>query len=145
MAATKAYLEFLRERLAPLGDITSRRMFGGHCLYCDGVVFALVAGNSLYLKADDVSRSRFEGCGLEAFYPFENKDVAISYYLPPPDFFEDDEALEEWGRTAVEAGLRAAAKKPKRRASSKNPPSAPVVRRGGTLRGGPAPPRRSAR
>lgn len=37
------YIEFLKEWLAPLGEISARAMFGGHCLYCDGVVFALVA------------------------------------------------------------------------------------------------------
>ena len=45
MPATPAYLDFLLEHLAPLGTITQRRMFGGHCLYCNGTVFALVAAS----------------------------------------------------------------------------------------------------
>jgi DNA transformation protein and related proteins len=145
VAASKGYLEFVHERLAPLGEITSRRMFGGHCFYCDGVVFALLAGNDLYLKADDLTRARFESRGLMAFRPFEDHNVKISYYSPPPEFFEDGDALEEWGRAAVEAGVRAAARKTKRRSSSKKTQDAKAPRRRGSLRGPAPPPRRRVR
>ena len=101
------YLEFLHEQLAPLGDITSRKMFGGYCLYCDGVVFALVAEDTLYLKADDGNRPDFEAAGLPAFQPFEDKPTVMQYYLAPPEVFEDDEALHRWAGGAVQDFWRA--------------------------------------
>ena len=117
MAATPAYLEFLLEHLAALGTITQRRMFGGHCLYCNGTVFALVAGNTLYLKADAESRDVFIGRGLEPFRPFDDPNMSMNYFQPPPEFFEDPQALEQWGSLAVAAGHRGA--KPKKRAAKK--------------------------
>src|SRR6185295_518368 len=98
MAATPAYLEFLLEHLAPLGEITTRRMFGGHCLYCDGAVFALLAGNTLYLKADAETRDIFLARKLEQFHPFGDDQASMNYFQPPPEFFEDTDALQEWGR-----------------------------------------------
>ena len=96
----------------PIGhNITCRRMMGGHILYCDGVVFALIARNVLYLKVGDETRGRFQALKLEPFRPFENKDSAMSYYPPPAEFFEDPDAMLEWGRAAVGAGLRAGRKK----------------------------------
>jgi DNA transformation protein len=110
-----AYLEFVAEWLAPLGRIEPRAMMGGHILYCDCVTFALIANNTLYLKADAETRPRFVELGLKPFYPFEGK-ASMSYYEPPPEFFEDAEAMREWGCLAVKAGRRAKLKKRAKRA-----------------------------
>ena len=83
MPAKNAYLDFVVEQLSILGDIRSRSMMGGYCLYCDGFVFALLAGNTLYLKADDRNRARFDNCGLKAFRPFDGPGT-MSYYEAPP-------------------------------------------------------------
>jgi DNA transformation protein len=111
MPARNPYLEFLYEQMAPLGDISSRAMFGGHCLYCDGIVFALVGGGALFLKVDDVNRPEFEARGLMAFKPFDDQDVTMSYYEAPPEIFEDPDAMKNWCGGAVEAGRRAQLKK----------------------------------
>jgi DNA transformation protein and related proteins len=117
MAAKNAYVEWIVEWLSPLGDIVPRAMMGGHIVYCDCVTFALVANNTLYLKADAGTRPKFEALGLKAFQPFPDKP-GMSYYTPPPEFFEDPDVMLQWGREAVAAGKRAkAAKKPKAAAS----------------------------
>lgn len=106
MPSRNPYIEFLIEQFAPMGEITSRAMFGGHCLYCDGAVFALVASNALYLKADDANRDRFVARGLRPFKPFEDRDEVMSYFEAPPEVFEDQDAMKEWVGGAVRAGHR---------------------------------------
>ncbi len=108
------YLDFIKEQLAPLGKITARAMFGGYCVYCDGTVFAIIAEDTLYLKADDVNRPDFDAAGLKAFKPFDDKPMVMQYYLAPPEVFEDPEALEKWVGGAVQAGRRGK-KKPKKK------------------------------
>ncbi|MCP5117964.1 MAG: TfoX/Sxy family protein [bacterium] len=108
------YVDFVIEQLSPLGTITARKMFGGYCLYCDGTVFAIIAEDTLYLKADDTNRPDFDQAGLPAFKPFDDKPTVMQYYLAPPEVFEDPEALERWVGGAVQAGRRAK-KKPKKR------------------------------
>ena len=71
------YIDFVVEQLGPLGRIHTRAMFGGHALYCDGVVFALIANNALYLKVDDANRPQFERAGLKPFRPFENQETVM--------------------------------------------------------------------
>lgn len=115
MGASNQYLEFLCEWLSPLGDITTRAMFGGHCLYCNGLTFALVSGNTLYLKADESTRGHFTALGLKPFQPFPDKPDVMQYYLPPPEFFDNSEEMERWGRLAVEAARRARDRKAKRK------------------------------
>jgi DNA transformation protein and related proteins len=114
-----AYLDFILDWLAPLGTITSRSMMGGYILYCDGIVFALLADNVLHLKVDDATRPGFEALRLKPFQPFSDKPGTMQYYPPPAEFFEDADVMAEWGRAAVEVGRRASAK---RKSKSKKPP-----------------------
>jgi DNA transformation protein and related proteins len=111
MAAKNAYIEWIQEWLAPLGEITVRSMMGGHVVYCNCQTFALLSNNTLYLKADDVTRPKFETLGLKPFQPFTDKPMTMSYYPPPPEFFEDAEVMLLWGREAVAVAQRAKAKR----------------------------------
>lgn len=115
MGASNQLLVFLEEWLSPLGVITWRAMFGGHCLYCDGMTFALVAGNAVYLKADGESKGLFLEAGLGAFQPFPDKPEVMQYYQAPPAFFDNEDEMRRWGGLAVEAARRARAKKGKRK------------------------------
>ena len=110
-----AYVEFVIERLEPLGNITARPMFGGFTIYCDDIPFGLVARDALYLKADEQNRPEFEGRGLPAFRPFEDQNSVMQYYASPAEMFEDSDALKHWAGGAIEAGRRARAKKRTRR------------------------------
>ena len=87
-------------------------MFGGHCLYCDGTVFALIARNTLYLKADSVNQPEFEDRALEPFNPFDRPKGVMRYFTAPPEIFEDPDAVKHWAGGAIEAGRRS--KKTKR-------------------------------
>ncbi|MBI1789944.1 MAG: TfoX/Sxy family protein [Acidobacteria bacterium] len=112
MANRGSYVEYLVEQLSPLGQITVRAMMGGHTLYCDGVVFALVDDDTVYLKADDKNRPQFEAHGLAAFCPDPAKpQCTMSYHLAPPEIFEDRAALKKWAGGAIEAGRRAKGKR----------------------------------
>ena len=68
--------EFLTEVLTvlvPLGDVRSRRMFGGHGLFLEDRMFALVSRDSgLFLKADDINRGAFaaRGCKTHGKMPY---------------------------------------------------------------------------
>ena len=106
MAKPDAYLDFLLEHFSPLGKIHARAMFGGHCLYCNGIVFALVADQAVYLKADEVNRPAFEALGLKPFRPFPDSDVVMKYYPAPAETFESADGLGEWAGGAVAAGRR---------------------------------------
>jgi len=108
------YLEFLAEQMKPLGEITWRSMFGGYCLYCNGIVFALVANQALFLKADDDNRGAFEVRGLQRFRPFEGTE-SMSYYEAPPEIFEDPKAMKQWCGEAADAGRRVRQSKKKRK------------------------------
>ena len=118
MAASAAYLEFLKEQLRELGHITSQRMFSGAGLYCDGAIFALVLRDTLYFKVDDGNRARYEAEGLAPFtYEARGRTVRVgAYWQVPERLLDEPDELLDWARGALAAGQRAAAgRKPKRR------------------------------
>ena len=50
------FVEHLLELLAGFGTTQARRMFGGVGIFRDDLMFGLVSGDVLYLKADDTTR-----------------------------------------------------------------------------------------
>ena len=116
MPASASYSDYIADVFSPFGDITIRKMFGGAGVYCDGLFFAIIGDDDLWLKVDDVSRGEFEAKGLERF-SFEMKDGRIgemSYYSAPEEIFDDHDALRRWGTLALDAASRAAKLKPKK-------------------------------
>lgn len=110
------FVQFIGESLAPLGDLTVRRMFGGYGVYCDGLFFAIVADDVLYFKVDDGNSADYEALGLRPFKPSDDKPVTLSYYPPPESALDDPDELLGWARPAIAAAARAAAaKKPARK------------------------------
>jgi DNA transformation protein len=53
--------------LESFGPCEARRMFGGFGIFHQELMFALIAGGSLYLKADDETRELFATEGSTAF------------------------------------------------------------------------------
>ena len=66
--ADSEFVSYVVESLQPLGPVGARRMFGGHGIYLDGVMFALIADDQLYLKVDGGNRAAYEAAGLAALH-----------------------------------------------------------------------------
>ncbi|MGB8273718.1 MAG: TfoX/Sxy family protein [Alphaproteobacteria bacterium] len=106
MAASAEFCQFVLDLLQPLGRVTARRMFGGYGLYFDGRMFALIADDTLYLKADDRNRPFFEVAGMPPFRPsVGGRTMTMPYYRAPPDILEDSGQLSDWARASVTAAL----------------------------------------
>jgi DNA transformation protein len=110
MAVNASLVELLKEQLAPLGRIGVRRMFGGAGVFCDGLMFGLIAWDTLYFKADEANRAAYEAEGMEAFtYDARGKPIRMSYWRVPERLFDEPEEMVEWGRAALAAARRAGA------------------------------------
>lgn len=102
MTTSPEFIEFAQELFAPLGAVSVRRMFGGAGIYCRGIMFGLIADDTIYLKADAESSKGFAARGCAPFvYDGKGKPVQMSYWQMPPELIDDaDEALA-WARTAL--------------------------------------------
>lgn len=115
------------ELFEPLGLIRTKRMFGGWGFYVDDLFFALIARDTLYLKADAVSAPQFEAAGGEPFtYAREGKPFTLGYWTPPDNALDSPTAMAPWARLGLDCALRhraakAGRKRPSRRKAGQNP------------------------
>ena len=118
MSADAALIAHLVDVLRPLGGVAAKRMFSGAGLFRDGLMFALIVGEDLYLKADDTTIADFEaeGCGPFVYGTKKGERAIPSYWRAPEFLLDDDEAMVAWCRRAADLAARTASKKvPKKR------------------------------
>jgi DNA transformation protein len=85
--------------LEPLGSITSRAMFGGHGIFSEDVMFAIVDSEGrIYLRADAATALAFEAAG-------STQHARMPYWEVPEPVREDPEQLREWAATAAEVAV----------------------------------------
>ena len=107
MSKSNEFVEFILEMLQLFGAVVAKPMFGGYGLYADGVMFALIADDTLYFKADDLTKNEFIERGLTPFsYSKNGSQYKMSYYCAPDDALEDLELMNMWAQKAYEAALR---------------------------------------
>jgi DNA transformation protein len=117
VAVSADFREFVLDQLRPAGRVASRPMFGGVGLYLEGLFFALIDDDTLYFKADDSTRARYQRAGSEAFCPFPDRPgKAMGYWQVPAAVLEDAEELAAWAREALAVALAARAKPARRKA-----------------------------
>ena len=105
-------VDHLAELFEPVGGVTIKRMFGGLGVFKSGLMFALVADDVLYFKADETTSPKFaaEGFG-QWLYEGRGKSVAMPYWQAPERLYDEPEDFAEWARDAFEVAVRT--RKPK--------------------------------
>jgi len=121
--ADSEFVRYVVESLRPLGPVSARRMFGGYGIYLDGLMFALVAADQLYLKVDAGNRAAYEAFGLQPFtYSGKGRPIRMSYQEAPGEGLDDPEVLCDWAREAYAAARRTrSAAKPKPARARRSP------------------------
>jgi len=114
--------DFIRDLFSEFGPVDVRRMFSGAGVYADGIVFALVLRDVLYLTADEQSAPRFEaeGCGRFDYTRKSGRRGHLPYWRLPDRLYDDPAELAEWARVALAvARVRKAAKVKRKKPSGK--------------------------
>lgn len=113
--------ELLSASHPALAGCKSRRMFGGWGISADGLTFAIIAFDQLYLKADEQTQAQFVAAGCAPFeYEARGKTMQLRYYVAPPEAMESAPVMRDWARIAFEAALRAANSNPVKKPRSKS-------------------------
>jgi len=105
-------------RLMPLGPVEVRRFFGGHALVLEGVQFAFLFGDRLWLRVDETTRPQFLAAGAEPFSYGSaggRRVIVSSYFEAPAEVLADPAELLAWSRRAHAAAAQAKKKASRRR------------------------------
>src|SRR5215475_6492838 len=111
MVASDSFAEFLREQLDPLGRISMRRMFGKTGVFCEGVMFAMVTDDTLYVRVDDQNRATFKEAEDSPPLNYEKggRTIDLSFWQVPERLIDEPDELVAWARAALAAAHRVAA------------------------------------
>lgn len=106
---------YAQELFAPLGTVRTKAMFGGWGFYVDDLFIALVAWDTLYLKADADSQAPFVAAGCQPFRCTQpdGREFVMGYWSAPDEALDSPAAMEPWARRAIACALRN--RKPPRR------------------------------
>lgn len=108
MASDDAWIDELMARLAPLGAVSFRKMFGGVGFWEHGDMFALLdSSGRLHFKVDQVSRGRYEEAGMDAFSPQttpQRAPMTMPYFEVPAEVLADEALFAEWATQAIAVG-----------------------------------------
>jgi len=112
-AADEGFAEFVREQLAPLGRIATRRMFGKVGVFCDGVMLGMMTDNTLYLRVDDQNRETFKEAASAPplNYSKKGETIDLAFWRVPERLIDEPDELLDWARAALAAAHRVAAKR----------------------------------
>jgi DNA transformation protein and related proteins len=109
------FQDLLVDLFEPVGGVSLRRMFGGIGIFRQGIMFALVADEVLYLKADETSSTAFkaEGCG-PFVYDGKSKQHVMPYWRLPERLYDEPDEFHDWALTAFRVAEQAKKERPKR-------------------------------
>lgn len=109
MSASKEFVKHTRELLSSIGELSDGTFFGGHALKHKGAQFAMIMGNTLYLRVNDQSRPEYLARGSKPFsYQTKVRRVEVrTYYSVPDELLESTEEISAWARKAIHAATRA--------------------------------------
>lgn len=125
--------DYLADLFAPFGPVTIRRMFSGFGISADGVTFALVIQDTIYLRADATTIPSFEAEGSGPFsYTTRLRTVTVASYWRLPDrLLDEPDELADWARKALAAAERAAlakTRKPRKATAQRSAGAGPAKR-----------------
>ena len=115
MPADPEFLAHITDLFTGFGPIRSSRLFGGTSLFVEDAMFAVIFGDTVYMKSDKGLRPRFEEAGSVPFsYGTKGGERVIPGLMSLPDSALDDpDEAREWMALSLEPARKAAAKRKK--------------------------------
>lgn len=105
MALSEEDRAYARDLFSGVGDVTTRRMFGGMGIYSNGTIFALMMSDgTLMIKGAGPFVDRLEEMGCERWrYTRKNgKGAAMPYWTLPGAALDDPEEAVALAREALQ-------------------------------------------
>ncbi len=105
--ADNSFHDFVRELFAGVGRVEVKRMFGGAGAWADGVMFVLIADDTIHIKVDDALKRELsaEGCGPFVWQPRSGpragEKIDLGYWRLPDSALDDPDEAAIWGRKAL--------------------------------------------
>jgi len=106
MAASTDYLDFILDQLSNWKTIITKRMFGCVGLYADGLMFGIIAKETIFFKVDETNKEQYLNAGSETLTLFKNNSTVASFYEVPIEILEDSDQFVVWAEASLDIQKR---------------------------------------
>lgn len=109
MPLSPGFTEYALELLAGVGRIEAKRMFGGAGIYRNGVMFALLDDDALYVRVDDKLQADLKAQGSVPWVYSMKRDGAVrdmGYWRMPETAADDPDEAVAIGKRAYAAAVK---------------------------------------
>ena len=106
MAASTDYLDFILDQLSNWKTVNTKRMFGCVGLYADGLMFGIIAKETIFFKVDETNKEQYLNAGSETLKLFKNNSTVASFYEVPIEILEDSDQFVVWAEESLEIQKR---------------------------------------
>ncbi|AUC76475.1 TfoX/Sxy family protein [Olleya sp. Bg11-27] len=101
MVTSTDYLDFIKDQLASWKPIITKKMFGTIGLYADGLMFGIIAKDTIYFKVDVTNKNYYLDAGSAPLRLFKNDTIVPSFYDVPVEIIEDSTQFVVWAEAAL--------------------------------------------
>jgi len=102
MALNEEFKNFILDQLKDIGELETKRMFGGLALLYHGSAFAKIKHDKVWLKVDDSNRANFEQMGMKQYIYGKDNSHKLNFYETPIEVIEDRDKLKDWVKKSIE-------------------------------------------
>lgn len=110
---TGGLASWVREAMKPLGVVHIPPRCGGHSIYLEGLIFAMLGDGDLWFRSDTQADAVWNEAGCERFTFNKGNGVlgTMNYRRATSACHDDPEVPRMWAKVALAASRRLAAKK----------------------------------
>ena len=97
-------------------------MFGKTGVFCDGLMFAMVTDDTLYVRVDEGNQATFAEAAATPplnYVAAKGRVIDLAFWRVPDRLFDEPDELLAWARAALGAAARVAAKRERSKAKGK--------------------------
>ncbi|MEQ8880085.1 MAG: TfoX/Sxy family protein [Cyclobacteriaceae bacterium] len=110
MASKEDYLNFLKDQLSGIGEFETKKMFGGHGFFKDGLMFGMLGSGTFRLKVNESNEQDYIDKGMKPYYS-DKKKKGMPYWEVPADVLENRTELSKWALKSVSIAIKSSSEK----------------------------------
>ncbi len=101
MAASTDYLDFILDQLSNWKTVNTKRMFGCVGIYADGLMFGIIAKETIFFKVHETNKEQYLKAGSAPLKLFKNNSIVASFYEVPIAILEDASLFAVWAEESL--------------------------------------------
>ncbi|MEQ8552798.1 MAG: TfoX/Sxy family protein [Cyclobacteriaceae bacterium] len=100
----------MKDQLSGIGEFETKKMFGGHGFFKEGLMFGMLGSGTFRLKVNESNEQDYIDKGMKPYYS-DKKKKGMPYWEVPADVLENRTELSKWALKSVSIAIKSSSEK----------------------------------